>query len=102
MPKSAKTPQEATARDPYRPRKCLLCGLTFVPKQARSRKVADDAKFCCDNHRKEFWRYGKMPWAKLMIRVEKEVVKIVDARVKELIAAYERRRAEAGEPPRAA
>jgi hypothetical protein len=43
-----------------------------------------DAKFCCPNHRKSFWRYGGLPFDKMKDQIMKDVRKMVRA---ELAAA---------------
>lgn len=62
MPKSG--------RDPYRGRPCKYCKGRFVPV-TKNKARADEQVFCCDAHRKEFWRSGSLPFEKLMIRFEK-------------------------------
>lgn len=69
MPKTPIAPRKRPGRDPFRGRKCLHCGLTFKPT-CKNPFNAEEAKFCCPAHRKEFWKYGKLPWDKLMARVE--------------------------------
>jgi hypothetical protein len=32
-----------------------------------------DAKFCCPNHRKNFWRYGGLPFDKMVVQLEKKM-----------------------------
>ena len=54
-------------------RRCKYCRASFVPERPQDK----DAKFCCPNHRKAFWRYGGLPFDKLMVRVEKEIKRIV-------------------------
>jgi hypothetical protein len=49
-----------------RPRKCKYCRAVFTPARPQDK----DAKFCKPNHRKAFWRYGALPFDKIMSRVE--------------------------------
>ena len=81
MPKSAKRHQ-----DPYRKRKCKLCKLEFSPT-TKIIKNAEAQEFCCEAHRKEFWKYGALPFAKLMARIEKRCREIAR---EEIAAAFER------------
>ena len=74
MPKSAKQPKTRSC-DPYRKRTCKLCKLPFVPTTKIVRN-ADRQEFCCDNHRKEFWQRGSLPFAKLLHRIEKRTREI--------------------------
>jgi hypothetical protein len=85
MPKSVKTPQKRS-RDPYRKRKCKLCKLPFVPT-TKNAKNADGQEFCQDAHRKEFWKYGSLPMAKMMARIEKRCREIA----REELALFEQR-----------
>jgi len=69
MPKSRKPPIRAP-RDPYRMRPCRLCKAKFRPT-THVVACADSQEFCCANHRKEYWKYGGLPFNKLMVRIEK-------------------------------
>lgn len=69
MPKSRKPPTKAP-RDPYRMRPCRLCKAQFRPT-THVVACADSQEFCCPNHRKEYWKYGGLPFDKLMVRIEK-------------------------------
>jgi hypothetical protein len=72
-------------KDPYRPRKCRLCKLTFKPS-GKNPKNAAEQDFCCPAHRKEFWKHGALPFQKLMHRLEKRMREIA----REEIAAADR------------
>jgi hypothetical protein len=71
--------REKRFREPKKPakplpaRRCKYCRANFIPLRAQDK----DAKFCCPNHRKAFWRYGGLPFDKLMVRVEKEMKALV-------------------------
>jgi hypothetical protein len=56
-----------------RARRCKYCRATFVPSDPR----ALYAKFCCEQHRKMFWRYGGLPFDKMKVQIEKHMRKIV-------------------------
>ena len=78
-------------KDPYRPRLCRLCKLEFKPT-TKNAKNADGQDFCTPAHRKEFWKHGKLPFQKLMIRIEKRLREIVREETDDLrtrIAALE-------------
>jgi len=64
-----------TRKDPYRGRTCKLCKGHFIPTTKNS-KNADGQEFCCDAHRKEFWKYGSLPFAKMAHRMEKRMREI--------------------------
>lgn len=81
MPKPAK-PARKTPKDPYRMRPCRLCKAKFKPT-THVVSCADTQEFCCPNHRKEYWKYGGLPFDKLIARIEKRCREIV----KEEIAA---------------
>lgn len=46
--------QEPKLRAWDAPRKCDYCDLEFKPARPQDKKM----RFCCDNHRKDFFRYG--------------------------------------------
>ena len=69
MPKLRKPPTKAP-RDAYRTRPCRLCKAKFKPT-THVVACADSQQFCCANHRKEYWKYGGLPFEKLMVRIEK-------------------------------
>ena len=69
MPESRKHPRKAP-KDPYRFRPCRLCKAKFKPT-THVVACADAQEFCCPNHRKEYWKYGGLPFDKLMARIEK-------------------------------
>lgn len=63
-----------------RPRRCKYCRGTFVPERPQDK----EAKFCCPNHRKAYWRFGSLPFDKMKEQIMKEVRKMV----REELAAY--------------
>ena len=63
-----------------KPRRCKYCRGSFVPERAQDK----DAKFCCPNHRKAFWRYGGLPFDKMKEQLMKDVRKMVRAEIAEL------------------
>jgi hypothetical protein len=69
MPKSQK-PVRKTLKDPYRQRPCRLCKAIFKP-HTHVVACADSQEFCCPAHRKEYWKYGALPFDKLLVRIEK-------------------------------
>jgi hypothetical protein len=69
MPKSQKRVTKAP-KDPYRVRPCRLCKAKFKPT-THVVSCADAQEFCCPNHRKEYWKYGGLPFDKMMARIEK-------------------------------
>lgn len=70
-------------RDPYRPRKCRLCKLTFKPTDKNPANAAGQ-EFCCPGHRKDFWKHGALPFDKLMAKIEKRVRQIVRDELKSI------------------
>ena len=48
------------------PRNCKFCRLSFQPKV----KSAKRQEFCCPSHRKRYHETGRMPFYKLMDRIE--------------------------------
>jgi len=60
-------------KDPYAPRKCRFCKMTFKPRDGKKINPANAAaqEFCCPAHRKEFWKHGSVPVEKLILRSEK-------------------------------
>ncbi len=81
-----------TRKDPYRGRNCKLCKGHFIPTTKNS-KNADGQEFCCDAHRKEFWKYGSLPFAKMAHRMEKrmrEIAREEIASALDLDAEFER------------
>jgi hypothetical protein len=69
--------------DPYRPRKCRFCKLTFKPS-GKDRGNAQKQEFCTPAHRKEFWKHGGLPYQKLLDKLEKAVTKILNERMREI------------------
>jgi len=75
-------PDTTRLRLDLKPRRCRYCRALFIPK----RKQDDGAKFCSPNHRKAFWRYGGLPFDKMIDRlkgmvreiVRKEIAKRID------------------------
>jgi hypothetical protein len=55
------------------PRRCKYCRCTFVPERAQDK----NARFCCPNHRKAYWRYGGLPYDKMREQIMRDVRKIV-------------------------
>src|ERR1700727_853936 len=68
MPKPAK-PARKAPRDPYRMRPCRLCKAQFRPT-THVVSCANTQEFCCPPHRKEYWKYGGLPFDKLLKRME--------------------------------
>ena len=79
-------PKRKPKVDPYRPRKCRLCGLEFKPT-CRHPTNADGQLFCCASHRKEFWMHGKATWPKLILKVEKEIARMLPGKIEECFPA---------------
>ncbi len=69
MPANPK-PKTAPA---LRPRRCKYCRGMFVPERAQDK----DAKFCMPNHRKQYWRYGGLPFDKMKEQIMKDVRKLI-------------------------
>jgi hypothetical protein len=59
---------------PENRRRCRYCRAVFYP---RTGKGGSRQEFCCAEHRKNFWRYGGLPFDKLMSRLEREFRKII-------------------------
>jgi hypothetical protein len=70
--------------DPYKPRKCRFCKLLFKPT-GKDRGNAQKQEFCTAAHRKEFWKHGGLPYQKLLDKLEKAVVKILNDRIREVV-----------------
>ena len=64
-----------------RPRRCKYCRATFMPERAQDK----EAKFCCPNHRKAYWRYGGLPFDKMKEQIMKDVRKMVRAEIAEAL-----------------
>lgn len=64
-----------------KPRRCKYCRGNFVPERAQDK----DAKFCCPNHRKAYWRFGGLPFDKMKEQIMKEVRKMVAPTVQALV-----------------
>jgi hypothetical protein len=77
-------PMPIPKNDPYRPRKCRFCKLLFKPA-GKDRGNAQKQEFCTAAHRKEFWKHGGLPYQKLLDKLEKAVVKILDNRIREIV-----------------
>lgn len=54
-------------------RSCRYCRAKFVPARPQDK----DAKFCCPNHRKNFWRFGGLPYDKLKEQIMRDVRKFM-------------------------
>lgn len=76
---SVNTKTKAPAR--LMPRRCKYCRGNFIPERAQDK----DAKFCCPNHRKAFWRYGGLPFDKMKEQIMKDVRKLVRAEIAEAL-----------------
>ena len=74
MPETRKAPKKPS-RDPYRVRPCRLCKAKFKPT-THVISCADSQEFCMPAHRKEYWKYGGLPFDKLMTRLEKRMREI--------------------------
>ena len=61
------------------PRKCRYCKATFQPQR-------EHARFCCEDHRVEYWRYGKLPFQKMLARVEQEARRVAREEAQRVIA----------------
>ena len=83
MPESRKHPRK-TPKDPYRFRPCRLCKAKFKPT-THVVSCADAQEFCCPNHRKEYWKYGGLPYDKLMARIEKRCREIAREEINEAL-----------------
>lgn len=76
------------AKDTKRPkrvltmRSCRYCHARFVPARPQDK----DAKFCSPNHRKNFWRYGGLPFDKMKEQIMRDVRRIVREEVKRCVA----------------
>jgi hypothetical protein len=68
---------------PLLARRCKYCRANFIPQRSQDK----DAKFCCPNHRKAFWRYGGLPFDKLMVRIEREIKRIVREELQKALTA---------------
>lgn len=64
-----------------RPRRCKYCRATFIPERPQDK----EAKFCCPNHRKAYWRFGGLPFDKMKEQIFKEVRKMMRAELPGLI-----------------
>jgi len=64
-----------------KPRRCRYCRAIFSPV----RMCDSDQRFCCPAHRKLYWRYGGLPFDKLMERVRKEMRKMVREEIQEFL-----------------
>jgi hypothetical protein len=64
------------------PRRCKYCRGNFVPERAQDK----DAKFCCPNHRKAYWRYGGLPFDKMRDQIMKDVRRELKAQHAEILA----------------
>jgi hypothetical protein len=80
MPKSKKP----APKDPYRVRACRLCKAKFKPT-THVISCADTQEFCTPNHRKEYWKYGGLPFDKLMARLEKRAREIAREEVEAMV-----------------
>jgi len=77
MPRTAKTPGAH-----LKPRRCKYCRGNFVPERAQDK----DAKFCCPNHRKAYWRYGGLPFDKMRDQIMKDVRRELKAQHAEILS----------------
>lgn len=87
MPVSRK-PARKAPKDPYRMRPCRLCKAQFKPT-TRVISCANTQEFCCPNHRKEYWKYGGLPFDKLMKRITSEIESALDRRFSEMCEAFQ-------------
>lgn len=55
------------------PRRCRYCRTIFVPETRRG----NHARFCCDDHRKAYWRYGGLRFDKFKAQLIKELKRFV-------------------------
>lgn len=62
-----------TAKRTLIPRRCRYCRASFVPEDHRGEK----ARFCCENHRKAFWRYGGLPFDKMKQQILKDIKPLI-------------------------
>ena len=68
MPASRKRATKSP-KAPYRVRPCRLCKAKFKPT-TKVISCADSQEFCCPAHRKEYWKYGGLPYDKMIKRIE--------------------------------
>ena len=64
-------------------RRCKYCRATFIPE----RMAGKEAKFCCAEHRKQFWRYGGLPFDKMKIQLWNAMKRDIPALVSAAVAA---------------
>lgn len=62
-------------------RSCRYCHARFVPARPQDK----DAKFCCPNHRKNFWRYGGLPFDKMKEQIMRDVRRAVREEIERLM-----------------
>jgi hypothetical protein len=58
-----------TGKRTLTPRCCRYCRVKFVPARPQDK----DARFCCPNHRKAYWRYGGLRFDKFKMQLIKEL-----------------------------
>jgi hypothetical protein len=54
-------------------RKCRYCRGEFYPRKTGGK----EQYFCCESHRKMFWKSGSLPFDKLVVRFERFVQALV-------------------------
>ena len=79
LPKKRRRP--ASTLPASRPlRRCRYCHAQFKPDAQPGGKPQ---VFCCPQHRKNYHRYGGLPFDKLQARLDKEIRKLVPTLVKD-------------------
>lgn len=63
-------------------RSCKYCNARFIPNRPQDK----GAKFCCPAHRKAYWAYGRLPYEKMALRLEKQLRKQIRETVREELA----------------
>jgi len=53
--------------------KCAYCKAYFTPRPGKTAIQ----RFCCENHRKLYWKYGTLPLDKLLNRLRQEIRQII-------------------------
>lgn len=65
-------------------RSCRYCRAKFVPARPQDK----EAKFCSPNHRKNFWRFGGLPYDKLREQIMRDVRKVIREEFAQLAAGF--------------